>query len=120
MASFQTREEPDGLVVTITDPAALNDFRTSNFRDTLYETIQPLQGPRLALDLTVVDYLSSSGVALLVGLKRRVEAQSGKLVVCGAQPIILDLLRMMHLTQYFTFAGDEREALVLLRPVPTA
>jgi anti-sigma B factor antagonist len=67
-----------------------------------------------------VDYLSSSGVAILVGLKRRIDMQHGKLVLFRLQPIVHDLLRVMRLDQYFTFADSEREALALLRPVPTA
>ena len=46
--------------------------------------------------------------------------QKGKLVLFRVQPIVHDLLRVMRLNQYFTFTDSEREALTLLRPVPTA
>ena len=120
MSSFNTREESDAIVVTIEDPAPLNDFRSNAFRDALYELVQAREEPRVALDLGAVDYLSSSGVAILVGLKRRVEVHHGKLVIFRAQPIVLDLLRIMKLTQYFTFADNEHEALTSLRPVPAS
>jgi anti-sigma B factor antagonist len=118
MASFSVREEPDGLVVRIDDAAALNDFRSNSFRDSLYETVLNHDGIRVALDLTPVDFLSSSGVAILVGLKRRIDAQHGKLVLFQVQPIVLDCLRITHLTHYFAFAEDETGALALLRPLP--
>jgi anti-sigma B factor antagonist len=120
MAPIQTREESDGLVISIDNPSGLNDFRSSTFRDTLYQTVQSRNEPRIALDLSAVDYLSSSGVAILVGLKRRTDTQSGKLVLFGVQPIVHDLLRVMRLNQYFTFAETERDALTLLRPARTA
>ncbi len=117
MSSFSTREEPDALVLSITEPAALNDFRSNAFRDLLYESV--CRGPKgVALDLSQVDFLSSSGVAILVGLKRRIEGKQAKMIVFGVQPVVQDLLRITRLTQYFTFTDDEKEALALLRPLP--
>jgi len=118
MSSFSLREEPDGLIVRIDDAAALNDFRSNSFRDALYETVLNHDGIRVAIDLGPVDFLSSSGVAILVGMKRRIDAQHGKLVIFQVQPIVLDSLRITHLTQYFTFADNEAGALALLRPLP--
>lgn len=120
MSSFTTREEPDGLVITLDDASGLNDFRSSTFRDALYQEVETREAPRVALDLGTVDYLSSSGVAILVGMKRRTEARNGKLVVYRTQPVVIDLLRVMKLDRYFAFADDERQALAALRPLPTA
>ena len=120
MSSFSAREEPEGLVVRVDDTAALNDFRSNPFRDDIYETVQSYPSGRIALDLSAVDFLSSSGVALLVGLKRRVDGQQGKLVLFAVQPVVHDLLRVTRLLQYFTFADTEAEALESLRSMPTA
>jgi len=120
MSPFQTREASDGLLITIDSPVSLNDFRSNTFREALYQVVQSRPDPRIAVDLSAIDYLSSSGVAILVGLKRRIDMQHGKLVLCRVQPLVCDLLRVMRLNQYFTFANDEPEALALLRPVPSA
>src|SRR5207248_8591370 len=107
MSSFSVREEPEALVISIDEPAAMNDFRTNAFRDALYETVGEPDKARVALDLGRVDFLSSSGVAILVGLKRRVDGQHGKLVIFGVQPVVQDLLRITRLTQSCTFAYTE-------------
>jgi anti-sigma B factor antagonist len=120
MSSFRTREEPDGLIITLDDPSGLNDFRSTTFRDDLYRTIESRDVPRIAFDLAAVDYLSSSGVAILVGLKRRIDARHGKLVIFNAQPIVHDLLKIMKLDQYFAFTDNEGSAMASLRPLPTA
>jgi anti-sigma B factor antagonist len=120
MSLFQTRQASDGLVIKLDNPVALNDFRSNTFREELYECVQSQADPRIIVDLAGIDYLSSSGVAILVGLKRRIDLQQGKLVLCRVQPLVCDLLKVMRLNQYFTFADDEAEALALLRPVPTA
>ena len=118
MSSFSTREAPDALVVSIDDPAALNDFRSNAFREALYESVTSHDGNRIAVDLGRVDFLSSSGVAILVGLKRRTDGKQGKLVLFRVQPVVLDLLRITRLNQYFLFADGEPEALAMLRPLP--
>jgi len=107
-------------VITPDNPVALNDFRSSAFREALYDFVNSRNNPRIILDLSAVDYLSSSGVAILVGLKRRVDLRQGKLVLCRVQALVCDLLRVMRLNQYFTFVDTQQEALELLRPVPTA
>jgi anti-sigma B factor antagonist len=120
MTPFSTRDEPDGLIITIDDPIGLNDFRACAVRDALYQCAESRDMPRFALDLNAVDYLSSSGVAILVGLKRRIDARGGKLVFFHVQPVVTDLLRIMKLDRYFAIADDEPAARESLRPVPTA
>jgi anti-sigma B factor antagonist len=73
----------------------------------------------VALDLTNIDYLSSSGVAILVGLKRRIDTRNGKLVFFHVEPIVHDLLKVMKLDRYFPIVADEQAATVSLRPVST-
>ena len=120
MSFFSTRAESDVLVVTFETAAGLNDFRNNALRDSLYELVQSQQSPRFAVDLAKVDYLSSSGVAILVGLKRRVETKGGKIVIYHLQPIVHDLLAVMKLDRFFTISDDEASAIASLRPLPTA
>ncbi len=119
MTTFNTREESDALVITFESAAGLNDFRNNSLRDSLYDLVLSRQDPRVALDLAKVDYLSSSGVAILIGLKRRIETRQGKIVLFHIDPIVCDLLKVMKLDHYFSFADDEHAALASLRPVST-
>ena len=120
MSSFSVRDESGALVVRVEESSALNDFRSNSFRDELYELVEADSTSLVALDLSGVDFLSSSGVALLVGLKRRLEGKGGKLVLFGIQPAVEDLLRIIRLTQFFTLAPHAAAALALLRSLPTA
>ncbi|MHC5541305.1 STAS domain-containing protein [Singulisphaera rosea] len=120
MSSFSVREEPGGLILRLEDPSGLNDFRSNAVRSSLYETVETISTPRIAVDLGPIDYLSSSGVAILVGIQRRGTAQGGKVVFFHIQPNVLDLLRSMKLDQYFQFADDESCAMAALRSLPTA
>jgi anti-sigma B factor antagonist len=120
MSAFSTRNESDALIVKFDTAASLNDFRNNALRDSLYELVQNRPDPILAVDLENIDFLSSSGVAILVGLKKRVEKRNGKIVFFRVQPIVRDLLGVMKLNLFFTIADDEAQALASLRPLSTA
>lgn len=107
------------MVIAFNDPSGLNDFRNTPLRDALFDMIQERDDPRAALDMTNVDYLSSSGVAILVGLKRRVETRGGKVALYKVQPAVRDLLRVMKLDRYFAILDDEETALAELRAAPS-
>jgi anti-sigma B factor antagonist len=120
MSSFSTRPDSDVEVVTFESAGGLNDFRNSALRDALYELVATHNDPMLAIDLAKVDYLSSSGVAILVGLKRRVETKGGKIVIFHVQPIVRDLLAVMKLDRFFIISEDEAKAIDSLRSLPPA
>ena len=116
MSSFSTRPDSDVPVVTFESAGGLNDFRNSALRDALYELVATHNDPLLAIDLAKVDYLSSSGVAILVGLKRRVETKGGKIVIFHVQPIVRDLLAVMKLDRFFVISEDEGKAIASFVP----
>jgi anti-sigma B factor antagonist len=119
MSSFSTREESDALIIEFDDVGGLNDFRNNSLREALYDLVQNRHEPLVALNLVKIDYLSSSGVAILVGLKRRIETHKGKIVLFNVQSVVADLLKVMRLDRYFVMMDDEHAAVASLRPVPT-
>ncbi len=119
MTYFTTREESSALVVVFETASGLNDFRNNALRDALYQFVDEQASPRIVADLANVDYLSSSGVALLLGLKRRVESRGGKIVYYNIQPMVKDLLTVMKLDRFFNLADSEALALDSVRPAPS-
>jgi anti-anti-sigma factor len=113
-----TSDEGGVLVITFDDPAGLNDGRSDAFRQSIYELVQTRPQPKIAADLSPVDYLSSSGLAALVGLKRRVDAQQGRLVLFQLHPYVHDVLRVTKLTQYFVITSDRASAIASLAAQP--
>jgi anti-sigma B factor antagonist len=116
MLPFTPIETDETLVVRLDNPERFNDFRSDDYRESLFQSVLSKEEPLVALDLSPLDYLSSSGIAILVGLKRRVEAQRGKLVLFRLPPVIHELLRGMKLNTYFSIVECEQDALNLLRP----
>ncbi|WP_435010621.1 STAS domain-containing protein [Tundrisphaera lichenicola] len=108
-------EEGDVLLISLDDPIAVNEGQAHGLRKLLYEPIESRDSPKVAIDLGGIDYLSSTGIALVIGLKRRVEAREGRLVLFQLRPEILDLFSVMKLTTLFTILPDQEQALDLLR-----
>ena len=66
---------------------------------------------RLVVNLTGVRYLSSEVLGILAGLQREVDPVRGRIVLCGLDPLLRDMVRITHLDRVFDIRGDEAEAL---------
>ena len=102
MSYFSTRTESNVLVIEFETASGLNDFRNNRSAIPFTNSSRLRRNRGLPSTFFKVDYLSSSGVALLVGLKRRVETRGGKIVLYRVQPIVRDLLAVMKLDKFFT------------------
>ena len=116
----QIREQGGVLIVTLDDPLAVNDGMATHLRQPLYQAVLDRTAPRVAIDLGPIDYLSSSGVALLIGMKRRVDQVEGRLVLFQIHPDVVDLLSSMKLISLFQIAANQDEAIELLPPLSKA
>lgn len=120
MRPLQISEEKGVLVIKLDDAAALNEGQAAGIRQVLYGALEKHEAPQVALDLSAIDYISSTGIALMIGTKRRVEARHGHLVLFGLQAEILALFKVMKLVSLFEIAADRASALGLFRPEPSA
>ncbi len=116
----QIRDQGGVLLITLDDPAAINDGMSSILRQPIYQAVLDRIAPRVAVDLSLIDYLSSSGIATLIGIRRRVDQANGQLVLFQVHSDVRDLLASMRLASLFQIAANQDEALELLPPVPEA
>ena len=114
MRPLKSRDEGGVLILTLEETAGVNDGQSDVYRQKVYEAVEDLTRPRVAVDLGPLDFLSSSGVALLIGLRRRVAASGGTLVLFRLHPYVQDLLRVMKISPLFRIADDEAGALEVL------
>ncbi len=67
----------------------------------------------LLLDLSGVQYLSGTALGHLASLHRKLEPRRGRILLCGLDPFLRDMLRITRLDRVFDIYSDELEALVL-------
>ena len=99
----ETRDESGVPVVAI--HGSLSDDPIEAARD---EVMRGLEGSpaHLIVDLTNVDYISSSGIGMLVGAQKASRAASVGLVLCGLNADLQELFALTRLNQIFTIAED--------------
>src|SRR5271166_2930806 len=120
MLKFTTQEVNGVLVIAFepTDDQA-TDWHTTQ-RDWLYKLVESHKDPRFAIDLSDVNYLTSSEIGFLVTLKRRIDRRQGRVVFFGLGPYILEIFKTMNLVRILDIVDDLSAAMIKLgAPTPS-
>ncbi|HEV2424562.1 MAG TPA: STAS domain-containing protein [Terriglobia bacterium] len=95
---------------TIVDVAGDIDMSTSpGFRTTLLDSLKKTH--RLAVNLTDVRYVDSSGIASLVEVLKAARNTDKRLVLFGLNRPVQEVLQLTRLTKIFEIRKTEKEAL---------
>ena len=71
---------------------------------------------KIIVDCSHLDYISSSGIAMLVRLHRKLAARGGDVKVAAPKSIVLTALTVMHLGKLFEIYPDVDQARLAFRP----
>ncbi|WP_428561003.1 MAG: STAS domain-containing protein [Solidesulfovibrio sp. DCME] len=63
--------------------------------------VEEYDGPAITLDLAEVTFMDSSGVGLLIGLRRQCQERGKRFAVVNPAPPIRKLFETLRLTDYF-------------------
>jgi anti-sigma B factor antagonist len=66
---------------------------------------------KVVVNLAAVSRMTSTVVAKLVALEQKVRAAHGRLVLCGLQPPIAEVFKILRMLPRFTICQGERQAL---------
>lgn len=111
------RVDSNVLIIRVDDKSRLNESRPEDFRRKLNEILQSHPEVRgVILDISSVDFFSSTAIATLVLLKRGVSAKSGRLIITGMHPDVRNALEIVKLSNHFENAADIDAALEMFGP----
>ena len=111
------RVDSNVLIIRVDDKSRLNESRPEDFRRKLNEILQSHPEVRgVILDISSVDFFSSTAIATLVLLKRGVSAKSGRLIITGMHPDVRNALEIVKLSNHFENATDIDAALEMFGP----
>jgi anti-sigma B factor antagonist len=65
----------------------------------------------ILLNFEQVDYINSTGIALVVGLLARARKHKQRIVACGLSPHYREIFEITRLVDYMPVFGDETSAL---------
>ena len=105
----QTRKAQAALIIDLRGQVDL--FSSPKMRSAILEAINSKQVSRVAINLTEVSYIDSSGVASLVEGLQMARSKSCRLVLFGMQQGAREVLELARLDKIFDIRVTEQEAL---------
>ena len=76
-----------------------------------YQALDKASNKRILLDFKGVEYLNSSGIALVIQVLMEANKSSQSVAICGLTPHFTKVFTMVGITKYATLYPDEASAL---------
>jgi anti-sigma B factor antagonist len=108
---LQVEDTGDVTVVHFTDKKILDEQNIQVIGEQLFSLVDELNRRKLLLNFGNVEYLSSAALGKLITLNKKVNAVSGKLVLCNIDPQIYEVFEITKLNRLFNIQKDEQAAL---------
>jgi anti-sigma B factor antagonist len=105
-------EKKGSIALVRVEDAQIGADTAEEFKSGILDAIEP-RGARLAIDLSRVEFIDSSGLGALVSLLKAVRPD-GDLVLFGMKSGVREILRLTHLDAVFRCQEDETGALAAL------
>lgn len=105
---IEDKKEGNISIVSLTGKMdAYNSIEVSEFLDKLIDG----KCDFLLINMEGVDYMSSSGLRVLLSSLKKLKARDGALKLCSMQPYVLEVFEIAGFNQLFEIYSDEAEAL---------
>lgn len=76
----------------------------------IYQVITEMAEPYLFMDFTALDYMNSKSIGYLTDWFTQATAKNGSIAIIGPKPNILDILKVVGITQIITVYSTLEEA----------
>ncbi|MFO1095943.1 MAG: STAS domain-containing protein [Planctomycetaceae bacterium] len=103
-AHFTCVEDAGAIIVTFVRQQLTDEDNLEQVGEALFALVEKDAQSRIILDLSQLDYITSSVLGKFITLHRRLHRQGGTLVLCGIQPNVRESLRASRLLDYFQTA----------------
>ena len=106
---LESETPADGVLVVVAEGEI--DANTFEFLEAALSDGIEAGRPRLVIDLAAVNFVSSSGIGILIGAKTEAVAQEGDLVLAAPQDSVREVFDGMGFSAMFTISPTREEAL---------
>ena len=113
--------EYEYIIVKYVDGVAVVNFRESvamfegdkveSIGGELMNLVASKKEPKILLNLSNAQFISSAMLAHLVKLHRKVQDAKGRIKLCGLRPVIMDAFKVSRFDRIFEIQPDEVTAL---------
>jgi anti-anti-sigma factor len=110
---MELTEETQGRVVVVTARGRLDGSTSPAFGAKL-QSLAARAEPRLVVDCSGIDFVSSAGLRVVLAVLKRVKAANGMFALCGVQAPVRDVLDITGFTGMLDVHSGRAEALAAL------
>ena len=104
-------EERGIRVIEFTNSKILDEANIAEIGNTLNVLIDETENPRMLLDFSTVDHLSSAALGMLININSRVKQKNGQLRLANIKPSIYEVFVITKLNKLFKILPTKTEAL---------
>jgi len=104
-----------GSVLVLSPTGNLDIMTYQKLKQRLALAVDSEKRKHLVIDMSGVDYVASSGWAVLISQGRRVRRESGNLVICGLKPEIMNIYETMSIESVLPNTAEREEAIRLVK-----
>ena len=108
--TFQDINVNGKVVKIITFAGQLDETNVDEEAKKIYQVIDEVAEPNLLLDFSQLSYMNSKSIGYLTDWYSRVSAKNGKITIASPRPNILDILKVVGITQIITIHENLDEA----------
>jgi anti-sigma B factor antagonist len=102
------REEPNATVLDLS--GEINGF-AHEILDAAYEKAEATDPKVVLLNFSAVDYINSTGIALIVSLLARARASKRRLLACNLSDHYVEIFNITRLSDFMNVYPDEESAM---------
>jgi anti-sigma B factor antagonist len=95
----------------------LDEANIKEIGDSIAALIDAEGAPKILLDFSTVDHLSSAALGMLINVNSKVKARNGMLRLANIKPQIYDVFVITKLNKLFKIAGTRAEAIESFKQV---
>jgi len=103
--------QKDIRVVEFTNNRILDEANISEIGQTLTTLIEERDSPKMLLDFSAVDHLSSAALGMLINANNKIRERGGQLRLAHIKPQILEVFVITKLNKLFKIFQTRDEAL---------
>ena len=98
-------------VVEFTENKILDEMSVSEIERALTALLEAKERPKILLDFSNVDHLTSAALGMLININNRVKQRNGQLRLANIRPQIMEVFMITKLNRLFRILPTRAEAL---------
>jgi anti-sigma B factor antagonist len=110
-ARLTVTQHKEVSVVNFTENKILDEMNISEIGGALAGIVESRERPRLLLDFSNVDHLSSAALGMLINVNNKIKQQNGQLRLSNIKPQIMEVFVITKLNRLFRISATKEEAL---------